>query len=130
MCPSESTALLEPDNVNSLGEAESHPYRRRPWARGLIYVGRVMKATLLCSPANILLVCVPLGIIAGNLGWNSVAVFTLNFLAIFALAALLSYSTDELSAKVGQIIGGLINATFGNAVEMIVSRPRIVSQYL
>jgi Ca2+:H+ antiporter len=82
-----------------------------------------MKATLYCSYTNFLLGFVPLGIISGASGWNSVTVFTFNFLAIFPLAALLSYSTDELSAKVGQILGGLINATFGNAVEMIVSRP-------
>jgi len=33
----------------------------------------------------------------------------------------LSYATEELSLKVGQTLGGLLNATFGNAVEMIVS---------
>jgi Ca2+:H+ antiporter len=48
-------------------------------------------------------------------------VFTLNFLAIFPLASLLSFSTDELSACVGQTFGGLLNATMGNAVELIVS---------
>ena len=89
-----------------------------------------MEATLYCSYANFLLVFVPLGIISGASGWSSVVVFILNFLAIFPLASLLSYSTDQLSAKVGQIFGGLINATFGNAVEMIVSRPCIVSRYL
>lgn len=60
---------------------------------------------------------------AASSGWNPAAVFTLNFLAIFPLAALLSYSTEELSASVGQTVGGLLNATFGNAVEMIVSLP-------
>jgi hypothetical protein len=51
-------------------------------------------------------------------------------LAIFPLAEILSYSTEELSASMGQIIGGLINATFGNAVEMIVSRPTLVMEGL
>jgi len=91
----------------------------------LVGVGHVLKVTLLSSPANYLLPFVALGIIGGALGWSSAAVFVLNFLAIFPLASLLSYSTDELSASVGQTFGGLINATFGNAVELIVSYHKV-----
>src|SRR5699024_8703938 len=36
-------------------------------------------------------------------------------------ASLLSFATEELSATMGQALGGLMNATFGNAVELIVS---------
>lgn len=67
-----------------------------------------------------LLVFVPLGIIAGAMAWNQTAVFVLNFLAIMPLASLLSFATEELSVKLGQTLGGLLNATFGNAVELIV----------
>ena len=84
-------------------------------------VCQVLSVTLRSSRANILLPFVALGIIAGALDWSSPAVFTLNFLAIFPLASLLSFSTDELSARVGQTFGGLLNATMGNAVELIVS---------
>ena len=73
---------------------------------------------------NILLVFVPAGIITGAVGANPTAVFILNFLAIVPLASLLSFATEELAAKLGQTLGGLMNATFGNAVELIVSRPR------
>ena len=73
------------------------------------------------SYVNILLVFVPLGIIGGALKWNASAVFVLNFLAIVPLAALLSFATEELSKKVGQTIGGLLNASFGNSTELIVS---------
>ncbi|OCL09813.1 vacuolar calcium ion transporter [Glonium stellatum] len=103
----------------SLGQLDSTG-EGQPHTQWLSYTFHVTKATLYCSYANLLLVFVPLGIIAGAQGWNSAAVFTLNFLAIFPLASLLSYSTEELSANVGQTFGGLINATFGNAVEMIV----------
>jgi hypothetical protein len=99
---------------------------RRPWIRYLLYTYQATKATLRCSYANVFLFCVPLGIIGGALDWNPAAVFIFNFLAIFTLAAILSYATDELSAHVGQTVGGLINATFGNAVEMIVCRPCIM----
>jgi Ca2+:H+ antiporter len=42
-------------------------------------------------------------------------------LAIIPLATLLNFATEELSANAGQTIGALLNATFGNAIEMIVS---------
>lgn len=61
-----------------------------------------------------------LGIIAGKQHWDDSLVFLLNFLAILPLASLLSFATEELAKSVGQLLGGLINATFGNAVEMIV----------
>jgi Ca2+:H+ antiporter len=126
MSPTESTAQIGANGVDSLSDASSHS--RRPWAKALIYTGDVTKATLCSSYANVLLVFVPLGIVSAALEWNPTAVFTLNFLAMFPLASLLSYSTDELSAKVGLIVGGLINASFGNAVEMIVGCSCIVSQ--
>lgn len=70
---------------------------------------------------NVLLVFVPAGIILGALDIDPTAIFIVNFLAIIPLAALLSFATEELSVKLGQTIGGLLNATFGNAVELIVS---------
>ncbi|KAF3930835.1 hypothetical protein ABW19_dt0201688 [Dactylella cylindrospora] len=78
-------------------------------------------AVLTSNYVNVLLVFVPLGIVAGLLEWTPITVFTLNFLAIVPLAALLSYATEEISLYVGQTMGGLLNATFGNAVELIVS---------
>ena len=47
--------------------------------------------------------------------------FAFNFLAIIPLAAILANATEELASKAGNTIGGLLNATFGNAVELIVS---------
>lgn len=81
--------------------------------------------TLSSNYVNVLLVFVPAGIVLGVLKVNPTATFIVNFLAIMPLAALLSFATEELSAKMGQTIGGLMNATFGNAVELIVSnRPK------
>ncbi|CUM63155.1 uncharacterized protein PRCAT00000722001 [Priceomyces carsonii] len=77
--------------------------------------------TLKSSPVNYLLVFVPLGLIASGLGWSHNAIFWLNFLAIVPLASLLAFATEEIAEKVGETIGGLLNATFGNAVELIVS---------
>jgi Ca2+:H+ antiporter len=90
------------------------------FVRGTANVFNVTKVTLLSNYVNILLVFVPLGIIAGATHWDPVTVFILNFFAIVPLAAVLSFATEEISMKLGQTMGGLLNATFGNAVELIV----------
>lgn len=84
----------------------------------------VTKVTLLSNYVNVLLVFVPLGIISGKMGWNPTTTFILNFFAIVPLAAVLSFATEEISIKLGETLGGLMNATFGNAVELIVSAMR------
>ncbi|EME78734.1 uncharacterized protein MYCFIDRAFT_216745 [Pseudocercospora fijiensis CIRAD86] len=70
---------------------------------------------------NILLIAVPVGIAIEYAHVNKIAVFVVNFIAIIPLAAMLSYSTEELAMYIGEVLGGLLNATFGNAVELIVS---------
>ncbi|KAI1485065.1 Sodium/calcium exchanger protein-domain-containing protein [Biscogniauxia mediterranea] len=91
------------------------------WVNYPAHVWHIIKATLLSSPVNILLFAVPVGIVAGQSGWDPVAVFTINFFAIIPLAAVLSFATEEISIELGEALGGLLNATFGNAVELIVS---------
>lgn len=124
LAASENTSLLEPSNTNDEQQPD-HPEERHPIRDKIKYIQRetlrTISGTLFCSWANLLLFCLPLGLVAGKYEWNPTAVFVLNFLAILPLAEILSYSTEELSVSVGQILGGLINATFGNAVEMIVS---------
>ena len=114
----EHTSLLS----RPLQNADGQPW----WEDDRSYVAypaqvlHVTYQTLASNYVNVLLVFVPLGIIAGALGWDPIAVFVLNFLAIIPLASLLSFATEELSVKLGQTLGGLLNATFGNAVELIV----------
>ncbi len=47
--------------------------------------------------------------------------FVVSGLAIVPLAAMLAHATENLARVVGSSIGGLLNATFGNATEMVVS---------
>lgn len=82
---------------------------------------RVLRTALGCSYANLLLPFVFLGMMSNSQGWDDSISLIFNFLAILPLAALLSFATEELAKSVGHTLGGLINATFGNAVEMIVS---------
>ncbi|KAF2434614.1 calcium/proton exchanger [Tothia fuscella] len=93
----------------------------RAWVKYPKHVAYITWLTLSSNYVNVLLVFVPIGIISGAMGWNPTAVFILNFFAIVPLASLLSFATEELSAKLGETIGGLMNASFGNAVELIVS---------
>jgi len=73
------------------------------------------------QPINLLLVFVPLGICSGKMEWGPLATFGCNFMAIVPLAAILGAATEALASHTGQMVGGLLNATFGNAVEMIVT---------
>eukprot|EP00668_Euglena_longa_P031920 GGOE01041192.1.p1 GENE.GGOE01041192.1~~GGOE01041192.1.p1 ORF type:complete len:417 (+),score=156.73 GGOE01041192.1:79-1329(+) len=70
---------------------------------------------------NGLLLVSPFGVAADFLGWNSTAVFFCNFFPIIPLAWLLGRATEEVSLRTGQVIGGFLNATFGNAVEAILA---------
>ena len=118
------------DSAGSHEDPTSRARQHQLWVQYILYARFAVKTTLYSDYANYLLVVVPFALISGALGWNEAVVFILNFVAMFPLAALLSYSTEQLSASVGQIVGGLLNATFGNAVEMIVSRLYIVSRGL
>ncbi|KAI8637801.1 calcium/proton exchanger [Parasitella parasitica] len=69
---------------------------------------------------NVLLVFVPLGW-ASHFVWNSTTTFILNFVAIVPLAKLLGFATEDIALRTGEVIGGLLNATFGNSIELIIS---------
>jgi len=72
-----------------------------------------IKATLFSSWINVLFIFAPAGIIVNYLNVSAVVVFVVNFIAIIPLAAMLSYATEELALRVGETLGGLLNATFG-----------------
>lgn len=74
---------------------------------------------------NVLLVFVPIGFLAAGLSWNDVVVSAFNFLAIIPLSALISDASDTIGNRWGGLVGGLVNASFGNTVELIVGAPSI-----
>jgi len=118
--PAPSNGALSDEHTPLIGRTQNHEGESR-FSTIPKHVIHLTYATLASNYVNVLLVFVPIGIVAGIMGWNPTAVFVLNFIAIIPLAALLSFATEELSAKLGQTLGGLMNATFGNAVELIVS---------
>jgi Ca2+:H+ antiporter len=95
------------------------------WIQCSLYASHTAKAALHTNKVYALFVFLPLGIVASALGWHPVTVSLFNLFAIIPLSALLSYAADELSNIVGELMGGLINATFGNAVELVVRPPQL-----
>ena len=64
---------------------------------------------------------VPLSIIGSMLQWSAVLMFIIYCITIVALAGYMGRATESLAIVTGPRIGGLLNATFGNAVELIIS---------
>src|SRR4051812_7930088 len=51
---------------------------------------------------------------------NDTALFICSGLGIVPLAGIMGRATEQLSEHLGQGVGGLLNATFGNAAELII----------
>ena len=69
---------------------------------------------------SVFLVFVPISIAANLLEWNSSAIFITSAIAIIPLAAWMGTATEEIAVILGPNLGGLLNATFGNATELII----------
>ena len=70
---------------------------------------------------TVLLVFVPISILAHYLEWGELTVFVTACLAVLPLAAWMGTATEEIAVVVGPSLGGLLNATFGNATELIIA---------
>ncbi len=77
--------------------------------------------SMLRNPLNLLLFAIPLVVIAELAHWSGGLVFLLAGLGIIPLAKLLGDSTEALASHTGPRIGGLLNATMGNAAELIIA---------
>lgn len=73
------------------------------------------------SPINLLLIALPFALLAEWLGWGEMVVFALSAAAIIPLAGLIGDATESLAVYTGPKLGGLLNATLGNAAELIIT---------
>src|SRR5207248_663577 len=64
---------------------------------------------------------IPIGIGLSWFGASPILVFMASAMAIVPLAGLMGDATEALARFLGPIIGGLLNATLGNAPEIIIS---------
>jgi len=71
---------------------------------------------------NLLLIFVPIAIVLEYVAHARAEwIFVTSCLAIIPLAGLMGKATEHLAEHVGEGIGGLLNATFGNAAELIIA---------
>ena len=68
----------------------------------------------------ILLLAAPAALLAEAQHTSPLVIFLLAALGLVPLAGLIGQSTEVLAERVGQSLGGLLNATFGNAAEIII----------
>lgn len=84
----------------------------------LNFCGSNMKALV---ALNFLICFIPLGLCAGLLGWGALSRFSLNFMAMIPLSAILGAATEAVAVHLGDSWGALLNATMGNLIEMVVT---------
>lgn len=72
-----------------------------------------------------LLIFVPLAVVAEiffhEQPWGTQAIFICSALGLVPLAGLLGEATEELAERIGPKLGGFLNATLGNAAELIIT---------
>ncbi len=68
-----------------------------------------------------LLIFIPINIICLFMKVSPTIVFITSALSIIPLAGLIGEATEELAIYTGPKVGGFLNATFGNATELIIS---------
>ncbi len=82
---------------------------------------KVLKNFLSRDPLAVLFLFVPLTLVAELVHWSSVVIFIFACIAIIPMAAYIGASTESLAHFTGPRIGGLLNATLGNAAELIIT---------
>ena len=70
---------------------------------------------------NVLLVFLPIAAFLEYTGGNPTLIFISAALAILPLAGIMGQATEQLAVRAGSAVGGLLNATFGNATELIIA---------
>src|SRR5947208_1480098 len=80
-----------------------------------------MLRAIFSSPLNILLLAAPASWIADATAPGSPWVFIAAAVSLIPLAGLIGEGTEQLASRCGPAWGGFLNATFGNAAELIIA---------
>ena len=78
---------------------------------------------------NFLLLAVPIACYYAYIANDSTMAFFTSMVAIMPLAFLMGRATEEIALRTSESLGGLLNATFGNAAEMIIAFLAIWTAY-
>ena len=83
---------------------------------------RTPLSNFLRKPMNWLLLFIPITVVLEHLAHVSApVVFFMAAMAIVPIAAQIVSATEQLAHRTGDAVGGLLNATFGNAPELIIA---------
>ncbi|XP_038998165.1 vacuolar cation/proton exchanger 5-like isoform X2 [Hibiscus syriacus] len=108
-----------PFSDKKLPLSDGFPIVGNKMTRNRIY--RSIKTVVFSNKLNLLMPFGPLAILVHKLTASNGWVFFLSLLGITPLAERLGYATEQLAFFTGPTVGGLLNATFGNATELIIS---------
>ena len=70
---------------------------------------------------RLLLVFLPFAVLGRLFGWSPIVTFAFAGLSIVPLAEIIGEATETLAERIGPRLGGLLNATLGNAAELIIA---------
>jgi len=73
------------------------------------------------DPIILLLIALPLAILAEAGHWGEIWVFVFSAIGVIPMASYIGKATESLAHFTGPRIGGLLNATLGNAAELIIT---------
>jgi len=106
--------VLKTDRLRALFTS-SQPTGPRPSYRASFM------ATLRYTPLNLLLFFIPVSWTFNYTHQSPTFIFIFSGLGIVPLAALLGLGTEQVALSTSQSVGGLLNASLGNLIEMIIS---------
>jgi Ca2+:H+ antiporter len=125
--PKNSKPASRPPSGESTPARRAAPPRPNPppEARSTPAAPRIVKSLSEPKPgfpwSLVLLLAVPASIVLNVIHASPVAVFVTACIGVLPLAGLMGEATEALSDRTGPTIGGLLNATFGNAAELIIA---------
>ena len=79
------------------------------------------KATVRYTPLNFCLLFIPVSWALHYTHQSATLIFVFSCMGIIPLAALLGFGTEQVAHRTSSTVGGLLNATLGNVVEMIIA---------
>ncbi|KAJ6849294.1 vacuolar cation/proton exchanger 3-like isoform X2 [Iris pallida] len=115
-----STKAYTPEMLNHIGTLSDSTRSISPSTT----LGRLLRSisiVIMSAKINVLLPFGPVSIILHYLTKKHELVFFFSLIGIIPLAERLGYATEQLAFYTGPTVGGLLNATFGNATEMIIA---------
>ncbi|KAK7047485.1 hypothetical protein VNI00_006716 [Paramarasmius palmivorus] len=79
------------------------------------------RAAITYTPLNICLLFIPVSWALHYTHQSATIIFVFSCLGIIPLAAILGFGTEQIALRTNSSVGGLLNATLGNIVEMIIA---------